>query len=469
MKDVVPAIAFILAVLLTSCGGTERSDVIELRVGDQGKALQTLLVASGEDKPEGYRISWSNHVGGPSVIAAQTGGSVDVGWMGETPLVFSQAAGSPVKVVAVRQGLQDVSASVALVVSARSSIASIADLRGKKVGYSPGTITQYLVASELDQAGLSFDDIESVRLTAFNVANLDNGTVDAATIVQPNLSELLSEDRIRVLTYGDSLYYLTASHAALADSARDLASPGPAKTDVSTLAPNAVRIEGVTRSFHEQRVLDSLNITIAKGEFVALLGASGSGKTTLLRILAGLDAPDEGEAWVPQKRTVVFQEPRLVQSKSVWRNVVVGLSRRLATRDRAIQALSEVSLDHRADAWPATLSGGEAQRAALARALVREPELLLLDEPFAALDALTRLRMQRLIRDLCATHGPSTLLVTHDVEEAILLADRILVLKNGKIAFDERVQLPHPRRAGGETFDTLRARLLSQLGVHEDC
>lgn len=231
--------------------------------------------------------------------------------------------------------------------------------------------------------------------------------------------------------------------------------------------PDAVLVKGVTRIFHHQRVLDALDITLRKGEFIALLGASGSGKTTLLRILAGLDAPDEGEAWVPSKRTVVFQEPRLVQSKSVWRNVVVGLPRQLATRERAVRALSEVSLDHRADAWPATLSGGEAQRAALARALVRQPELLLLDEPFAALDALTRLRMQRLIRELCAAHGPSTLLVTHDVEEAILLADRVLVLREGRIAFDERVSLPQPRRAGGEAFDTLRGRLLAQLGVHD--
>lgn len=233
------------------------------------------------------------------------------------------------------------------------------------------------------------------------------------------------------------------------------------------LQPDAVRVKGVTRIFHQQRVLDALDITIRNGEFIALLGASGSGKTTLLRILAGLDAPDEGEAWVPSKRTVVFQEPRLVQSKSVWRNVVVGLPRQLATRERAVRALSEVSLDHRADAWPATLSGGEAQRAALARALVREPELLLLDEPFAALDALTRLRMQHLIRELCAAHGPSTSLVTHDVEEAILLADRVLVLREGRIAFDEPVNLPQPRRAGGEAFDTLRGRLLAQLGVHD--
>lgn len=230
-------------------------------------------------------------------------------------------------------------------------------------------------------------------------------------------------------------------------------------------APVAVRVAEVSRVFSGNTVLDRLDLTIRSGEFVALLGASGSGKTTLLRILAGLDAPDGGEAWVPEARTVVFQEPRLVQSKSVWKNVVIGLPRALASRTRAFAALAEVGLDHRVDAWPATLSGGEAQRAALARALVREPKLLLLDEPFAALDALTRLRMQRLIGDLCQAHGPATLLVTHDVEEAILLADRILVLQEGRIGFDTRVPLPHPRRAGGEAFDTLRDRLLTELGV----
>ena len=231
--------------------------------------------------------------------------------------------------------------------------------------------------------------------------------------------------------------------------------------------PAAVQVDNVTRVFHDRAVLDGLDLTIRAGEFVALLGASGSGKTTLLRILAGLDAPDAGEAWVPEARTVVFQEPRLIQSKSVWRNVVLGLSGDQASRRRATAALTEVGLDHRADAWPATLSGGEAQRAALARALVREPRLLLLDEPFAALDALTRLKMQRLIRELCQSHGPATLLVTHDVEEAILLADRVLVLREGLIAVDKRIDLPAERRAGGAEFDALRRQLLTELGVSE--
>ena len=121
-----------------------------------------------------------------------------------------------------------------------------------------------------------------------------------------------------------------------------------------------------------------------------------------------------------------------------------------------------------ADAWPGTLSGGEAQRVALARALVREPQLLLLDEPFAALDALTRLRMQDLVADLCARHRPGVLLVTHDVEEAVLLADRVLVLREGRICVDTSIDLPRPRRIGGETFDALRDRLLAELGVYRE-
>lgn len=238
------------------------------------------------------------------------------------------------------------------------------------------------------------------------------------------------------------------------------------RPDTFAPRPVAVEVKGATRIFHDKPVLDGVDLSIQSGEFVALLGASGSGKTTLLRILAGLDTPDSGEAWVPEARTVVFQEPRLIQSKKVWRNVVIGLSGKRASREKAIEALAEVGLDHRTDAWPATLSGGEAQRAALARALVREPRLLLLDEPFAALDALTRLRMQRLIGELCHAHGPATLLVTHDVEEAILLADRVLVLRDGRIAFDQRVAMPHPRHAGGSRFDALRTALLAELGVH---
>ena len=234
-------------------------------------------------------------------------------------------------------------------------------------------------------------------------------------------------------------------------------------TALST-APAAIVFDA-TKSFGERTVLEGIDVTVAQGEFVALLGASGSGKTTLLRILAGLDAASGGEVYVPAVRTVVFQEPRLVISQRVWRNVVLGLPRAQATRQRATQALAEVGLADHADAWPGTLSGGEAQRVALARALVREPQLLLLDEPFAALDALTRLRMQQLVADLCERHRPGVLLVTHDVDEAVLLADRVLVLTEGRISLDQRVDLPRPRRIGGEAFDTLRDRFLLELGV----
>jgi sulfonate transport system ATP-binding protein len=232
----------------------------------------------------------------------------------------------------------------------------------------------------------------------------------------------------------------------------------------------AVHVRGVRRSFGPRTVLDGLDLDIQAGQFVALLGASGSGKTTLLRILAGLDVADEGDVLVPKVRTVVFQEPRLVQSKRVWRNVTIGRDRRAATKRAAIAALQEVGLDTHADAWPATLSGGEAQRVALARALVREPQLLLLDEPFAALDALTRLNMQQLISNLCQRHHPAVLIVTHDVEEAIRLADRIVVLTAGGISLDVDVNLPRPRLIG-PAFDDLRVRLLAELGVldgHQD-
>jgi sulfonate transport system ATP-binding protein len=237
--------------------------------------------------------------------------------------------------------------------------------------------------------------------------------------------------------------------------------------NVVTTAPAAIAL-GVGKSFGARTVLDGLDVTVARGEFVALLGASGSGKTTLLRILAGLEAASDGEVLVPAARTVVYQEPRLVASMRVWRNVVIGLPKAAATRSPAVDALREVGLEERADAWPGTLSGGEAQRVALARALVREPRLLLLDEPFAALDALTRLRMQDLVADLCARHRPGVLLVTHDVEEAVLLADRVLMLREGRISVDLAVDLPRPRRIGGQPFDELRGRLLAELGVHRE-
>ena len=230
---------------------------------------------------------------------------------------------------------------------------------------------------------------------------------------------------------------------------------------------DALRVRNLTRRFGDNTVLDALNLDLAPGSFTALLGRSGSGKTTLLRTLAGLDdAPPEARLDLPRPAAVVFQEPRLLPWKKVWQNVTLGLPG-AGARGRAEQALTEVGLGHRQDVWPATLSGGEAQRAALARALVREPRLLLLDEPFAALDALTRIRMHALVLDLWRHHGPTTLIVTHDVDEAVLLADRVLVLDGGRIAADIPVDLPRPRAHADAGFAALRRRLLAELGVDQ--
>lgn len=232
---------------------------------------------------------------------------------------------------------------------------------------------------------------------------------------------------------------------------------------VTDFGSPAVQVRGLTRRFGTNTVLNDLHLILRPGEFVALLGRSGSGKSTLLRTLAGLDTAPDGVLTVPAARAVVFQEPRLLPWKRVWQNVTLGLRVKDA-RARAEEALGEVELSHRLTEWPLTLSGGEAQRAALARALVRSPELLLLDEPFAALDALTRLRMQGLVARLWQVHRPTVLLVTHDVDEALLLADRVLVLEDGKIAVDTPITLPRPRRHDLE-FDALRAKLLQALGV----
>jgi sulfonate transport system ATP-binding protein len=221
-----------------------------------------------------------------------------------------------------------------------------------------------------------------------------------------------------------------------------------------------VSLRNFTRRFSANTVIDGLDLEIAEGEFVALLGRSGSGKTTLLRTLAGLDGPSGGEVHVPDSRAVVFQDARLLPWKPVWQNVMLGLDGRDA-RARAEVALAEVGLDHRADAWPLTLSGGEAQRAALARALVREPKVLLLDEPFAALDALTRIQMHELVLGLWHRHRPAVLLITHDIDEAIALADRVLVLEGGRIVAEERIATGRPRIPDA----ALRRRLLARLGV----
>lgn len=235
---------------------------------------------------------------------------------------------------------------------------------------------------------------------------------------------------------------------------------------------SVVAVRGLRRAFGSQQVLDDLELDIADGEFVAMLGRSGSGKSTLLRALAGLDDQVSGSVVVPRSRAVVFQNPRLLPWRRALANVTFALpdagpdAPSRAARGRA--ALAEVGLADKEQAWPLSLSGGEAQRVSLARALVREPDLLLLDEPFGALDALTRLKMYRLLHELWSRRHMAVLHVTHDVDEAILLADRVVVLSGGRVSLDRRVNLPFPRSRGDSGFDPLRRTLLAELGVAEE-
>jgi sulfonate transport system ATP-binding protein len=237
-------------------------------------------------------------------------------------------------------------------------------------------------------------------------------------------------------------------------------------TAASTVAAPAIGLRGVSKSYGETPVLTDLDLDIEAGQVVALLGRSGSGKSTLLRLLAGLDNDATGSVTVAGTVSVAFQEPRLLHWRRVWRNVVLGLDGPYDTRENAVAALEQVELGELADRWPLTLSGGQAQRVSLARALSRRPDVLLLDEPFGALDALTRRSMHALLRRLFAEHRPTTLLVTHDVDEALAIADRVLVLRDGQVRGDRLVSSrslldPTQRRA-------LRTAVLDDLGVTPD-
>lgn len=218
----------------------------------------------------------------------------------------------------------------------------------------------------------------------------------------------------------------------------------------------AAEVRQLRRAFGARMVLAGIDLQLRRGEFVAIIGTSGSGKSTLLRILAGLDRTITGDVATSRRRTMVFQDARLLPWLSVLDNVMLGVGRREIDVARA--ALADVGLAGHEQAWPSTLSGGEAQRVALARALVRRPHLLLLDEPFGALDAITRLQMHTLMRRLHATHRPGTLLVTHDIDEALTLADRVLVLADGVFSAEVVVADEGARPAQ-------RRQLLDALGV----
>jgi sulfonate transport system substrate-binding protein len=209
---------------LAACGGAPDSGTT-LKIGDQLHALKSSLDVSGEGQPTGYKIEWANFVGGPPIIAAQTGGSLDVGWMAETPLIFAQAAGSPVKVVAVSKTVDGGGSPYALVVKPDSPIRNIADLKGKSVSFMKGTVLHYFVARLLDKQGLSLKDIKPVQATGFGTGLLDKGSADAITIGEPYLTQALDAGKVRVLASGappntPGFFYLVASDAALADPAK---------------------------------------------------------------------------------------------------------------------------------------------------------------------------------------------------------------------------------------------------------
>lgn len=236
----------------------------------------------------------------------------------------------------------------------------------------------------------------------------------------------------------------------------------------------SLQLRKLRKSFGSRHVLTDIDLTIAPGEFVAIVGRSGCGKSTLLRLVAGLDQASAGELQVNgqgvhglhAEARIMFQEPRLLPWQRVQDNVALGLPD--AERDRAFQVLHQVGLADRAQEWPAKLSGGQRQRVALARALVHQPQLLLLDEPLGALDALTRIEMHELIERLWREHGFTALLVTHDVQEAVALADRVILIEDGVIALDQRVDLPRPRSRGDAQFAALEKRILDRVLQHGD-
>jgi sulfonate transport system ATP-binding protein len=240
------------------------------------------------------------------------------------------------------------------------------------------------------------------------------------------------------------------------------------------IAPEAaglgIALEGLGKRFGARSVLEGVDLSIAPGAFVAIVGRSGCGKSTLLRLLAGLEQPSAGtlrfdgagRAAAGGDVRIMFQESRLLPWRTVLQNVALGLETRDA-QARARQALAQVGLADRAGEWPAVLSGGQRQRVALARALVHRPRLLLLDEPLGALDALTRIEMQQLIESVWRELRFTAVLVTHDVAEAVALADRVLLVEDRTVTLDEPVPLARPRSHGSPELAALEGRVLARV------
>ncbi|HEY9621301.1 MAG TPA: ATP-binding cassette domain-containing protein [Crinalium sp.] len=230
-----------------------------------------------------------------------------------------------------------------------------------------------------------------------------------------------------------------------------------------------ISVRNLSKAFGSVHVLHNINLDVASGEFVAIVGRSGCGKSTLLRLLSGLETPNTGEILLSGQplqglntnARVMFQDSRLLPWQRVLDNVTLGLRRQ--SHQRGVWALQQVGLGDRHNSWITQLSGGQRQRVALARALVSQPQLLLLDEPLGALDALTRIEMQQLIQTLWQEQQFTAILVTHDVEEAIYLADRVIVLKDGNVDLDLEIDLPRPRYTGSAEFADLKTRTLEHI------
>ncbi|MFC0558875.1 ATP-binding cassette domain-containing protein [Halalkalibacter alkalisediminis] len=233
-----------------------------------------------------------------------------------------------------------------------------------------------------------------------------------------------------------------------------------------------VQMQHVSKSFGEKHVLKNIQLDIQKGEFISIVGKSGCGKSTILRLVAGLEKPKEGNIMInkmkvkgiPEDVRIMFQNGRLLPWKTVLQNVGLGLGG--DWQELALKALQNVYLEDRKDEWPSVLSGGQQQRVSLARALVHSPSLLLLDEPLGALDALTRLEMQRLIEQLWLRKSFTAILVTHDIEEAVALSDRIILIEDGKIHLDYKVNLPRPRSRTNTAFTKILDTILNRVLEH---